>query len=410
MDEERQDDAFKLAPKLTFLLELGRALQRYGAPAHRLEEALTRVAGRLGMESQYFCVPTAFFAFIGEKHRRQRTYLERTQPGGPDLAKLSDVYGVAREVALGRLGAEAAHGRLRAVVEAPPVYGTVALVVASALAAAMAADFFGGGWADLGLACLLGLVSGLAPVVLRLRPALAGLAALLGALVVSLGANAAVALGLHCSPTVVTLASLVNFLPGLGLIIAMNELATGNLVSGTARFSGVAMTFLQLAFGVLLGHQLGRRWFTVLPTALPPLPGYMALGAVGLAAVAFMVLFQARRRDFGWILGACALGFAGARLGAWLGGAEFGVGLGAWLLGVGSNLFSRRFDRPSLTTLLPGLMILVPGSWGFRSLGYLFQDQVVLGLDTAVHMAVLAMSLLVGLLLANATVRPRMVL
>lgn len=399
-----------LSPKVAFLLELGRALQRYGAPAHRLEEALTRVARRLGMEAQYFCVPTAFFAFLGERGHRQRAYLERTNSGDTDLAKLSGVYDVARDVARGTLDAEAAHDRLRVLVAAPPRFSPPLLVMGCGLSGAAAALLFGGGWMDVLFGGLLGLVGGLSPLLARIRPGLSGLAALLGAFLVSLGAGALGSLGFACSPMVIILAGLVYFLPGLGLVVAMNELATGHLVAGTTRLAGVGMAFLQLAFGVLVGHQLGERWFHPVVKAAPHPAPWVLVPMVAVAALAFLVIFQARLRDYGWILAACALAFLGSRLGAALVGAEVGVGLGALALGVASNLFSRRYDRPSLTMLLPGLMLLVPGSWGFRSLGYLLQDQVVLGLNTAMHMGALAMALLVGLLLANAIVRPRMVL
>lgn len=401
---------FRLSPKLAFLLELGRCLQVYGAPAHRLEEALSRVARRLGMDGQVFCVPTGFFAFIGEQGHRQRTYLERTEPGDANLAKLSDVYDVAREVASGRLAAEPAHERLKAIQEARPPFGSGLFVLCSAIAAGTAARFFGGGAMDMVFGALLGMLAGVVPMMAR-RRGLKGFTVAVGAFVVSLAASAMALLGLKASPALLTLAGLFNYLPGIGLVIAMNELATGNLVSGTARVAGTFMVFLQLAFGVALGHHVGTQF---LPHSRMAVSGHLAewtlLPSLVLAAASYLVLFQARKRDFGWILGACALGFYGSRLGALVLGPEFGVGLGALALGIGSNLWSRRYDRPSLTTVLPGLMLLVPGSWGFRSLGFFFQDQVMMGFETLIRMVILAMALLAGLMLANAFVRPRMVL
>lgn len=405
------DAPFRLSPKLAFILELGRCLQMFGAPAHRLEEALTRVCRRLGMEGQFFCVPTGFFAFIGEKGHRQRTYLERTEPGATSLEKLSDVYEVAREVALGRLESEAAHERLREVTGRAPRFGSGLVMACSGLASGTAARFFGGGWLDLILATALGVCAGAVAILASRVRGVKGFSAAIGAMVVSFASAALAATLLPMTPTVLTLAGLFIYLPGLGLVISMNELATGNLVSGTARFSGTMMVFLQLAFGVALGQHLALRWFHAQPHLPTSLPGAWTLvPAVGLAALSYLVLFQARWRDYGWILGACVLAFAGSRLGALMLGAEFGVGMGALMLGIGSNLFSRRYDRPSLTTLLPGLMLLVPGSWGFRSLGFFFQDQALMGIDTAVRMVLLATALLAGLMMANAMVRPRMVL
>ena len=91
---------------------------------------------------------------------------------------------------------------------------------------------------------------------------------------------------------------------------------------------------------------------------------------------------------------------------AWL-GPQFGVGLGAFALGLASNLYTRLVRRPSVVTLLPGLMVLVPGGLGFKGLEFIIQKQLVMGLDTAFQALFVAIALLTGLLLAQATVQPR---
>jgi uncharacterized membrane protein YjjB (DUF3815 family) len=129
--------------------------------------------------------------------------------------------------------------------------------------------------------------------------------------------------------------------------------------------------------------------------------------ALALAAGAFVVIFKARFRDFPWILAACGLAFYGTRQGAALLGPQFGVGLGAFALGLGSNLYTRLKRRPSVVTLLPGLMVLVPGGLGFKGLEFIIQKQLVVGLDTAFQALFVAIALLTGLLLAHAAVQPR---
>ncbi|HZU53973.1 MAG TPA: threonine/serine exporter family protein, partial [Holophagaceae bacterium] len=58
-DNASQDD------QIAFILKLGRALQAYGTPAHRFEEAMEAVARRLGLDGQFFGMPTGFFASLG---------------------------------------------------------------------------------------------------------------------------------------------------------------------------------------------------------------------------------------------------------------------------------------------------------------------------------------------------------
>jgi uncharacterized membrane protein YjjB (DUF3815 family) len=60
-----------------------------------------------------------------------------------------------------------------------------------------------------------------------------------------------------------------------------------------------------------------------------------------------------------------------------------------------------------MVPLVPGLVMLVPGSMGLTSLSSLLERDVVSGIDTAFAMVLIAISLVAGLLLANAAVAPR---
>ena len=56
---------------------------------------------------------------------------------------------------------------------------------------------------------------------------------------------------------------------------------------------------------------------------------------------------------------------------------------------------------------VPGIILLVPGSVGLRSLFFVFERDVYLGLDTAFSLVVLLASLVAGLLFGNVLVSPR---
>src|SRR5437667_6623281 len=74
-------------PSIAFVIKLGKALHRFGTPAHRLEEALGLVLQKLGLEGQFFSTPTGMFASFGAPEE-QRTTLIRVEPGQVDLEKL----------------------------------------------------------------------------------------------------------------------------------------------------------------------------------------------------------------------------------------------------------------------------------------------------------------------------------
>jgi uncharacterized membrane protein YjjB (DUF3815 family) len=57
--------------------------------------------------------------------------------------------------------------------------------------------------------------------------------------------------------------------------------------------------------------------------------------------------------------------------------------------------------------MVPGILFLVPGSVGFRSFASLLESDVVSGVETAFRMALVAIALVAGLLVANVVVPPR---
>jgi uncharacterized membrane protein YjjB (DUF3815 family) len=126
-----------------------------------------------------------------------------------------------------------------------------------------------------------------------------------------------------------------------------------------------------------------------------------------LAPAAFAVLFKARRRDLPWVLLAGWIGFGGARLGASLLGPVLGVSVGALVVGLASNLYARTRNQPASILQVPGIMLLVPGSFGFRSVSSFLQRDILSGVQSGFDMAQTAGALVGGLLLANALLPPR---
>lgn len=392
---------------VAFLERLGRALHLSGAPAHRLEEALESVAHHLGVEGQFFSTPTAIFASLrdgGPSH----TILTRVEPGAIDLERLKRVEDVYAGLLSDDFDLHQASQRLEDVLARAPRYGAWLTVLSFALASGTAAQFFGGGWREMVAGGVLGLLVGALAVALggrgdagRLFEPLAGLS------VATLAASAG-RFGFPVSTYVVTLSALIILVPGLTLTVAMTELATKNLVAGSARFAGAMLTFLTIAFGVGLGFKLGSLFAGATSTVVPsPLPGWTEFLSLVVTAAALTVLFRAHPKELPWILAAAILGMQSARLGANLFGPEMGAFLGAVTIGIGSNLYGRWTGKPAALIQMPGLILLVPGSIGFRSLSSLMQSDVVSGIESAFTMILVAIALVTGLLISNVVVPPR---
>lgn len=398
------------SPVVAFTLRLGQALHRYGTPAHRLEEQLRQVCERLGVEARFFSTPTSIFASFGPPEAL-RTSLIRVEPGGMDLERLTLLDALAQEVIHGKVTPEVGATRIETILSAPVRYTLPITLLCWTLAAAAAAKLFGGGPREMGVAALSSFLIGVLERLTRERPTTARVLEPVAALLTSGLAVVAASLIGPLSVQVSTLSGLIVLLPGLGLTVAINELTTRNLISGSSRLIGAALIFLQLAFGVALGGRLAG----LLPPAPvllapTPLPFWVDLVALAVVAIAVTVLFRAMPGDAGWIIAVGAIAFGGARLGAQVLGPELGAFAGALLLGMASNALARLRDRPSVVTIVPGMMLLVPGSLGFRSLESLLARDVLAGVDTAFSMLMVAVAIAAGLLFANALVPSRRVL
>ena len=394
----------KISRAAGFLMKLAGALHTYGMPSHRLEVALAQVSERMEMESQFLVTPTGIHASVGPPGTSQ-TRLLRLEPGRINLGKQSQLHHLIGDVCAKRVTLEQAVATLDSLTRRSQGPGRLATVAAFGLASATAAVFFDGGRIEVATAAAIGLVNGLLVQAASLSrrfsmvmPAVAGLCAVLITALLQTAVGPMV-------PFIPTVAGLIILIPALNLTIAVNELAHGHLLSGTARFGGVLMTFLQLGFGVALGNKMAA-WLAPAALETPDtLPLWLLPPTLLVSALAMTVLFRARTRDLPVIALAAAVSFTSSRLASLVFGPELGVLLGAWLLGVVGHLLARWRNEPSAVAIIPGMLLLLPGGLGFRSLSSLVAADVVSGIQSGFTMLLIALSLVTGLMLASITSR-----
>lgn len=390
-----------------FVLRLGRALHSYGYPAHRLEEVMCRAAERLNLTGQFFSTPTSIFASFGEQEL-QRTFLMRVTPGEVNLGKLSELDDVTTGVLRGAVGAAEGSARIESILSLPSRYSSSLRVIAFGMASAAASRFLGGGLKEIGISGAIGLLIGLLSVI---AAKYSGWSRVFEPVAAFAASALAAALSFAVGPYAVsnaTVAGLIILMPGLTLTAAMIELSSQHLSSGTARLSGAFVIFIGMGFGVAVGDTVAYQIFGEPQiTRAIPLPPWTEPIALVTMPLALTVLLRAHWRDAVWIIIAGALAVGGAKLGARLLGPELGVFLGALTVGVASNWYSRLLDHPAIITQVPGILLLVPGSVGFRGLAALLDRQIVSGVDTTFKMILTAMALVAGTLIANIVVPSR---
>ncbi len=391
---------------IEFLLEIGRDLHQAGTPAHRLEETLEAIAVQLGLEAQLFSTPTSLLVAIGATSE-QRTFLLRIEPGEVDLERLALVDDVAGRVARGETDPADGVKQLREIENRPPRYPRWLSACCFGFASASVAVFLGGGLADLGASGVLGVVVGFITVYLarnrrfaRVLDAVCGVVVAAGAILIDHYVH-------DVAVNLVTLSGLIVLLPGLTLTLAVNELATRNLVSGTARMAYAATILVSIAFGVAIGTQVEQLLAVTEHVDPTSVASFWRWPTLVVAALAFTILFRARPASFFPIVASGTIGVLSAQYASSFVGAELGASAGALAIGIAANLWSRITDQPAAIPALPGIILLVPGALSFGGIVALVGEDTMLGVEGVFKALLVAVALVFGLLMANVLVPMR---
>lgn len=412
--DERSLDAVPNAPErhepVGFILRLAKALHTYGVPAYELETILSACAEKLGYGLQCLSLPTSITMSLMRKGRDVQTFVIRVAPGEVNLEKLRRVSDVAHLVMKGEISTKDGADKLSEINKQAATYPIWLVILAFTLVSGSVARLFGGGLYEIigGLAAGFGLglliiVSARVTLLAHLLPATAALLCTL------VGFTTA-----HFLPGteafISTVSGLIVLLPGLALTIAMAELATQNLMSGTARVFGAGSVFILMAFGMVIGNHLAGLLPLNLPTessVVEALPAWTEWSAAFLGSTALVILFQARIKDAGFVILGGMIAFAAVKYASFYFDNAMTAFCGAIAVGVSANLVSRFTGVPGATMVVPGFIILVPGSVGFRSLAALIEHDVVRGLDIAFDMALVGISLVAGLLISSLVTLPK---
>jgi len=294
---------------------------------------------------------------------------------------------------------------------------TASIVFAFGLAAAAVAGLLRTSWLDIAVAGALGTLSGILAVTARSRPHVAAASEAIAAILATVLAAGFAHFVAPLSIQTVVIAALIVLMPGLTLTTAVTELATGQLVTGTARFAGAMVTLFKLTFGSVAGAQIvnALHWTPRLAQGTT-LPAVVEVVATLAAAFSFAILFRAARRDIPLVMLSAVMGYVLTRVAStWFAPAEPAPGItfagavffSSLVMAAVANVYGRVARRPGTLVRLPSIMLLVPGSVGFRGLASLMERDYTLGMETAVAVLSALVALMAGLLFGSVLVAPR---
>ena len=406
-------DLFKKRRK--FLIHLAKTLHKCGTPAYQLEAHLVKISKALELEGSFLISPTTITCVFwpkGDRDNQEHTYISRVSPGDLDLGLLARTDELVEALCSGKRDLDDALFRLEEINNRPHPYPQWMILIAFGLASAAFSMLMGTSWTDVIVSCSLGfIVYSLvywAEKSSRIQTVLEPLTAIVTSFLVT-GIS-------HYAPSMnnslVVLASIIVFIPGLALTVGLSELAARDLISGTARIMDAAMVMFKLYFGAVLGFAIGSAfWSYFLPATLPetaiPLPNWSGWIAVLILSFCLMVMFKIRLKDAPWGISAGFIAHGSSLLAS----AYFGVALGTFFaalaVGLYANLYARWLNAPAAIVILQGLVVLVPGSKIYIGLNTAISGQEIVPIDQLGSQAFLIlMSLVAGLIFANIIIDP----
>ena len=203
-------------------------------------------------------------------------------------------------------------------------------------------------------------------------------------------------------------APLATFLPGAAITLAVIELATQHVVSGASRLVAGFMQIAQLAFGILIAAQIAGIADTDLVTTqfnrLGPWAPFVGVLVYGFG---IWLNFAPPTKFLPWMVLMLYAAYGGQWIGnAVLGSYASGFGGGLTLILFALAISHRPNTPPTMSLVVPGFWLLVPGSLGFMGVTQLLgTHSTAVFTATLISMMSIAVGVQTGLLLWRAAIQ-----
>ena len=389
-----------------FVIQLGNALHGCGASSQRVEKHLGNVTRMLDMNGHFMFTPTGLTsAFWLDDEFDQYVHIERVEPGDINLGRLWMIDELIESMSRGKIPLDEGIEKLSQLAKSPSLYSPWIQALTWAITGGAFAALISGTREDVGVSAFLSVVTYALFYISIRRNRLMPLLTILSPFVSGVLAQSIYALGLPINVPFVILSSILVFIPGLSLTVAMSEISARHLISGSSRLVESIMNLLLLLFGAIMGVSVALLfWKSMAPTTAPVmLVAWKTWPAVLLLSLSLSIAFNIPIRKCMWGSIACCIAYASASAGGSAFGVVAGMFLGALAVGVFSNAFARFTKAPSSVLSTQGIILLVPGSTTYLILNqWVNGTPIIAGSETSSQALMMFVSLVAGLLFANA--------
>ncbi|MBK3517751.1 threonine/serine exporter family protein [Carboxylicivirga marina] len=355
-----------------FIVQLGKALHTYGVPSYKSQLYLTEIAEKKGIKGSFMDTPTWINYVFYEEDEHTYNHVECVPPGELNLGALSRVVEITNNVISNDLPFADAKNKIKELNKAKIGYNSLIELLSFMISAGSFCIILNTNWFSVIVATLLGaLVYGVTAMAKHssyIRSTLESLVAFLATIIT--GLISTVRPDINVSMTI--LASIIIFVPGLSLTTALEEITSRSLVSGTAKLFDALVSLFKQFFGVVLGLALLPLFVEVKAhEVVDDIPAWVDFIAIPLLSLSLMPVFKVRLKDIplGVVTGficfytTMLLDFTGILV---------SIFIGTIVAVAVSKLFAHLTKAPRLVYLIPGIIMLVPGSKAFIGLSTLF--------------------------------------
>ncbi|THC97991.1 hypothetical protein EYZ11_002561 [Aspergillus tanneri] len=370
-----------------FIMQLCRALMRYGAPTHRLEEYMQMTARVLEVEGQFLYLPGCMIMSFDDPTTRTAEVKLVRMAQGVDLGRLAETHNLYKNVVHDLMGVEEASQELDHIMKRPPRFNKWLLIPAYGLASTAVAPFaFDARPIDMPICFFLGTLVGFMQHVLAPKSVLysnvfevsaAVLTSFLARAFGSIKSSKPDEAYVFCFSALAQ-SSIALILPGFMVLCSSLELQSHQMIAGSIRmvyaiiyslFLGYGITVGTTVYGLIDGAATSER-------SCKGLDVYRSTYVQHFVFIPVFVIFIAIINQAKWkqmpvmiviaICGYVTNYFSTTRLGSQ---SEVANTVGAFTIGILGNLYSRLWHGHAATAILPAIFVLVPS--GLASSGSL---------------------------------------
>lgn len=392
---------------LDCMRRVGRGLIAAGTSVGLVENTLTRIAMVYQVKCEIVALPNVLMIKIG-KATQKLTDFTVQRPTSLPLNQISALTELIDRVLNKKTSPAEASKEVENILTMPPRFNALIMTIGYTISVIGLTLLFRPDLRAVLVTGAAGLMVGVLLILFKKWPRFNLLLPIIAAILVSWFIFDLTQEGLIFGPANLIISPLIIFLPGAILTTGMIELASGHLISGSARLMYGAASLLLLFIGIGVGLNISDLPSILVSTyEATEFPWWAPLLGTLFFGVGTFLRLSGANRDLFWMLVVLYIAMLGQTLGEAYFNSFAGAFLGAMLMALSSELIGRSPRRtPALVSQSLAFWFLVPGARGLLSVTNFLTDDLqsaVIGLGEMLTLiTVITLGVFLGTLIVSA--------